>query len=183
MPRPARSATNPAPASGLAWYTNADGIWPAAPRDTFAGAGAQHQVIFVAPSLDLIVVRNGDALGDTKSGFWGPVYELVVKPLMEAVTVQAPYPPSPVIRGAVFGKEIRRAAIDSDNWPLDVGRRRCAVHLVRRWIRVRALRGEESWGWDSRASPAAPAIIAARICARMASGPAAARKARRPAGY
>ena len=38
MPRPARSATDPAPASGLAWYTNTDGIWPAAPRDTFAGA-------------------------------------------------------------------------------------------------------------------------------------------------
>ena len=121
LPRPPRSATDPAPASGLAWYTNADGIWPAAPRDTFAGAGAQHQVIFAAPSLDLIVVRNGDALGDTRSGFWGPVYELVVKPLMEAVTVRAPYPPSAVIRGAVFGKEIRRGAIDSDNWPLTWG--------------------------------------------------------------
>jgi CubicO group peptidase (beta-lactamase class C family) len=121
MPRPARSATDPAPASGLGWYVNTDGIWPAAPRDTFAGAGASHQVIVVAPSLDLIVVRNGDALGDTQPGFWGPVYNLVVKPLMEAVAVQAPYPPSPVIRHAVFGKEIRRTAIDSDNWPLTWG--------------------------------------------------------------
>lgn len=118
MPRPARSSTNPSPASGLAWYTNADGVWKAAPRDTFAGAGASHQVIVVAPSLDLIVVRNGDAPGDANGDFWGPVYDLVIKPLMEAVTVQAPYPPSPVIRGVVFGKEIRRAAIDSDNWPL-----------------------------------------------------------------
>jgi CubicO group peptidase (beta-lactamase class C family) len=121
MPHPPRSATDPAPASGLAWYTNADGIWPAAPRDAFAGAGAQHQVIIVAPSLDLIVVRNGDALDDSKSGFWGPIYGLVMKPLMEAVTVQAPYPPSPVIHGAEFGREIRRAAIDSDNWPLTWG--------------------------------------------------------------
>jgi CubicO group peptidase (beta-lactamase class C family) len=121
LPRPTRSAANPAPASGLAWYTNADGVWPAAPRDTFAGAGAQHQVIVAAPSLDLIVVRNGDALGDTASGFWGPVYELVVKPLMEAVAVRSPYPPSPVVRAAVFGKEIGRAAIDSDNWPLTWG--------------------------------------------------------------
>jgi len=121
MPHPARSATNPAPASGLAWYVNADGIWPSAPRDAFAGAGASHQVIFAAPSLDLIVVRNGDALGDTASGFWGPVYELVIKPLMEAVAVQAPYPPSTVIRHAAFGKEIRRTAIDSDNWPLTWG--------------------------------------------------------------
>jgi hypothetical protein len=121
MPRPGRSAANPAPASGLAWYVNADGIWPAAPRDAFAGAGASHQVIFVVPSLDLIVVRNGDALGDTAAGFWGPVYDLLVKPLMEAVTIQAPYPPSTAIRRAVMGKEIRRSAIDSDNWPLTWG--------------------------------------------------------------
>jgi CubicO group peptidase (beta-lactamase class C family) len=121
MPRPARSASDPAPASGLAWYVNQDGVWPAAPRDAFAGAGAQHQVIVVAPSLDLIVVRNGDALGDTKPGFWGPVYDLLIQPLMAAVAVRAPYPPSPVIRGAAFATEIRRAAIDSDNWPLTWG--------------------------------------------------------------
>jgi CubicO group peptidase (beta-lactamase class C family) len=121
MPRPPRSVTDPAPASGLAWYVNTDGIWPEVPRDAFAGAGAQHQVIVVMPSLDLIVVRNGDALGDTKPGFWGPIHELLLKPLMEAVTVRAPYPPSPVIRGAVFENEIRRAAIDSDNWPLTWG--------------------------------------------------------------
>ena len=121
MPRPPRGPADPAPASGLAWYTNTDGVWPEAPRDAFAGAGAQHQVIVVVPSLDLIVVRNGDALGDTRSGFWGPVYELLVRPLMEAVTVKAPYPSSPVIRGAAFGAEIRRAAIDSDNWPLTWG--------------------------------------------------------------
>ncbi len=121
MPHPPRTATDPAPASGLAWYTNADGVWPAAPRDTFAGAGASHQVIVVAPSLDLIVVRNGSSLGDAQAGFWGPVYDLLIRPLMESVTVRAPYPPSPVIRGATFGKEIRRAAIDSDNWPLTWG--------------------------------------------------------------
>ncbi len=121
MPHPQRPAADPAPASGLAWYTNADGVWPAAPRDTFAGAGASHQLIVVVPSLDLIVVRNGTALADSKSGFWGPVYELLMKPLMETVTVRTPYPPSPVIRGAAFGKEIRRTAIDSDNWPLTWG--------------------------------------------------------------
>ena len=121
MPRPSRSAADPAPASGLAWYTNADGIWPSVPRDAFMGAGAQHQFIMVVPSLDLVVVRNGDALGDTKDGFWGPIYELVVTPLIAAVTVQAPYPSSPAIRAAVLGNEIRRTAIDSDNWPLTWG--------------------------------------------------------------
>jgi CubicO group peptidase (beta-lactamase class C family) len=121
MPRPPREPGDPAPASGLAWYTNADGVWPELPRDAFAGAGAQHQVILVVPSLDLVVVRNGDALGDTKAGFWGPVYELLLKPLMEAVVVRSPYLPSPIIRGAAFGAEIGRAAIDSDNWPLTWG--------------------------------------------------------------
>jgi hypothetical protein len=38
LPRPARSATDPAPGSALAWYVNTDGIWPEAPRDTFCGA-------------------------------------------------------------------------------------------------------------------------------------------------
>jgi len=121
MPHPPRSATEPGPASGLAWYTNADGVWPAAPRDTFAGAGAAHQLIVVVPSLDLVVVRNGRELRDTKDGFWGPVYDLAIKPLMDAVAVRAPYPPSPVIRGAQFGAEIGREAIDSDNWPLTWG--------------------------------------------------------------
>ncbi|HLK67604.1 MAG TPA: serine hydrolase [Bryobacteraceae bacterium] len=121
MPHPHRSATDPAPASGLAWYVNADGVWPAAPRDAFAGAGASHQVIVVVPSLDLVVVRNGEALAPANTPFWQPVYELLIKPLMEAVAVEAPYPPSPVIRSAVFAGEIRRSAIDSDNWPLTWG--------------------------------------------------------------
>jgi hypothetical protein len=121
MPRPGRSATNPAPASGLAWYINTDGVWPAVPRDAFAGSGAAHQEIFVIPSLDLIVVRNGEVLGDTGPGYWGPPYAVLLKPLMEAVTQRAPYPSSPVIKGAAFGKEIRREAIDSDNWPMTWG--------------------------------------------------------------
>ncbi|HWC95925.1 MAG TPA: serine hydrolase [Candidatus Sulfopaludibacter sp.] len=121
MPHPPRTAADPAPASGLAWYTNQDFVWSAAPHDAFAGAGASHQVLFAVPSLDLVVVRNGDALSKDKDNFWGPVYDLIIRPLMESVTVQAPYPPSPVIRGAAFGKEIRRTAIDSDNWPLTWG--------------------------------------------------------------
>ncbi len=121
MPHPPRSALEPAPASGLAWYVNSDGVWPAAPRDTFAGAGASHQVIVVCPSLDLVVVRNGEWLEDPKQPFWGAVYDLLIKPLMESVTVKAPYPPSPVIRQARFANEVRRAAIDSDNWPLTWG--------------------------------------------------------------
>jgi len=121
LPHPQRSPNDPAPSSGLAWYVNSDGVWPSAPRDTFAGAGASHELIVVIPSLDLIMVRNGTALADPKGSFWAPVYDLVIKPLMETVTELAPYPPSPVIRSAVLGKEIGRTAIDSDNWPLTWG--------------------------------------------------------------
>ena len=121
MPKPPRSPTDPAPASGLAWYVNSDGVWPEVPRDAFAGAGAGHQVMVVVPSLDLIVVRNGEALGDTRPGFWGPVYEDILRPLIAAITERAPYPPSRAIRRAIFAPEIHRAAIESDNWPITWG--------------------------------------------------------------
>jgi CubicO group peptidase (beta-lactamase class C family) len=45
MPKPDRSEDAFAPASGLAWYTNADGVWPDVPRDAIAGAGG----LFDAP--------------------------------------------------------------------------------------------------------------------------------------
>ncbi len=123
MPKPDRTVDAFAPASGLAWYTNADGIWPDVPRDAIAGAGAQHQVIVIIPSLDMVVVRNGDAIGGRGrgEGFWTPVYRELLQPLMAAVMEKGPYPPSPVIRRVIFGEEIRRAAIDSDNWPITWG--------------------------------------------------------------
>ena len=52
--------------SGLGWWVNSgpDGsrLWKSAPEDAFGGAGAGHQFLLVVPSLDLIVVRNGDRL-------------------------------------------------------------------------------------------------------------------------
>ncbi len=107
------------PASGLAWWINYDGVWPAVPRDAYAGAGAGHEVVLVVPSLDLIVVRNGDAMKDDtpNAGFFGPVYRYLFAPLMP---VQRP---SPVIKKVTFAPEskIVRQAIDSDNWPITWG--------------------------------------------------------------
>jgi CubicO group peptidase (beta-lactamase class C family) len=85
MPLPARSDTNPVPASGLCWYTNFDGVWPEVPRDAFAGAGAGHQILLVVPSLGAIVVRNGEGL-EEGSGFWGAVYRHLFVPLMSTMT-------------------------------------------------------------------------------------------------
>jgi CubicO group peptidase (beta-lactamase class C family) len=85
-PLPDRPAGNPQPASGLGWWTNADGVWPQVPRDAFAGAGAGNQVLLVVPSLDLIVVRNGANLYDPArdEGFWGGLEQHLFNPLMRA---------------------------------------------------------------------------------------------------
>src|SRR5574342_1009675 len=75
LPDQPSTAADPAPASGLAWWINVKSGWPRVPRDAFAGAGAGHQLLIVIPSLDLVVVRHGEALEPPKAGgsFWAPV--------------------------------------------------------------------------------------------------------------
>ncbi|MDY0354824.1 MAG: serine hydrolase [Sedimentisphaerales bacterium] len=120
-PLPDRPAGNPQPASGLGWWTNADGVWPKVPRDAFAGAGAGNQVLLVVPSLDMIVVRNGGNLFDASKGegFWGGIERYVFNPVMEAV-VSPPYPPSQVIAQVEWAPAdtVIRKANGSDNWPI-----------------------------------------------------------------
>jgi CubicO group peptidase (beta-lactamase class C family) len=111
--------------SGLGWWTNRghDGslYWPSAPDDAFAGAGAGQQLLMVIPSLDLILVRNGDAL-DPSLGFEAGIDRHVIAPILRAVTKgrNAPYPASPAIRGVRWDQKdsIRRQAKGSDTWPL-----------------------------------------------------------------
>ncbi len=120
-PLPDRPGGNPAPASGLGWWTNFDGVWTNVPRDAFAGAGAGNQVLLVVPSLDLIVVRNGSNLFDSSKGegFWAGIELYLFNPVMGAV-VCSPYPTSPVIKGIRWApaKTIVRKAKGSDNWPI-----------------------------------------------------------------
>lgn len=124
MPLPDRRKAPYAPAPGLCWYTNHDGIWPAVPRDAFAGAGAGHQLLLVVPSLQLIAVRNGEALspGSSDATFWAEAYQHFFEPLMQTLA-RPPYPPSAVIRNVTFAPEasIVRQAIGSDNWPITWG--------------------------------------------------------------
>ncbi len=119
-PLPERSADNPAPASGLGWWVNSDGVWPSLPRDAFAGAGAGNQILLVVPSLDLIVVRNGSQLGDT---FWAGVDSHLFRPLAGAVL--PPCPQSPVVEAmqwapasAIVRKAYKKEHDGSDNWPV-----------------------------------------------------------------
>ena len=120
-PLPDRPGGNPAPASGLGWWTNFDGVWTNVPRDAFAGAGAGNQVLLVVPSLDLIVVRNGSNLFDSSKGegFWAGIELYLFNPVMGAV-VCSPYPTSPVIKVIRWApaKTIVRKAKGSDNWPI-----------------------------------------------------------------
>ena len=126
---------DPAPNPALAWWTNAHGNWKNVPRDAFGGAGAGNQVLLVIPSLDLIVVRNGQNLFDPKKGenFWSGAEKYLFDPLMASIqdahkpiaaAPRIPLPPSPVIRTVEFDppSTVKRDAIGSDNWPITWGR-------------------------------------------------------------
>ena len=129
LPLSERASGNPAPGSGLGWWTNFDGVWAKVPRDAFAGAGAGNQVLLVVPSLNLIIVRNGSDMYERSKGegFWTGIEKYVFNSVMEAITGPPPrlrsgqaYPASTVIKKiewALKGEIIRRAS-GSDNWPI-----------------------------------------------------------------
>jgi CubicO group peptidase (beta-lactamase class C family) len=114
---------------GMGWWTNADGRYADIPRDAVWGAGAGDQVLFVVPSLQLVMVRNGQELfappktGDVLARFHDPRARILLAPVVKAVntpSVSAPYPPSPVVTGIQWAPRatIVRLADGSDNWPL-----------------------------------------------------------------
>lgn len=107
-PLPDRSDGEPWPAPGICWWTNFDLIWPSVPADAFVGAGAGGQVLWVVPSLNLIVVRNGKSLGNFWERvrvrleekmfkkkpwdyrFWGQVEKYIFTPIMKAIENKIP---------------------------------------------------------------------------------------------
>ncbi len=122
MPIRPRTESTPSPASGLCWWLNFDGVWPNIPRDAYAGAGAGQEVLLVVPSLNLVVVRNGTALGITDR-FWRDAVDDVFDPVVAMARGKMPYPPSQAIKGVTFAPEstVVRQAIESDNWPITWG--------------------------------------------------------------
>jgi CubicO group peptidase (beta-lactamase class C family) len=112
---------------GMGWWTNASGRYPKLPKDAAWGAGAGDQILLVIPSLNLIMVRNGETLvpppktadpADVLAMYHDERTKVLFEPLVEAVV--APYPPSPVVKGITWAPKetIVRAAHDSDNWPM-----------------------------------------------------------------
>ncbi len=124
MPMEAGVKMHPVIANGLPWYVNYDGMWPELPRDAFMGAGAGNQFLLVIPSLNMIVVRNGNDMYDPGrgEGFYYGIVKYLVNPLMESVT-GPPYPYSGMINHVDFAPDtsIIRLAEGSDNWPVTWG--------------------------------------------------------------
>lgn len=78
----------PVPAPAIGWWSNADGTWPDLPRDLLVAAGAEHAVVAVVPSRDLVVVRVGTRLGRDLFGgdYWPALHDRLLRPLLDAVT-------------------------------------------------------------------------------------------------
>src|SRR5205814_213345 len=97
---------------GMGFWTNSGGRYPKLPRDTCYGAGAGDQLLIVVPSLNLIVVRNGDTLApepknakDVFEAFHDQRVKMLFEPVIDAIVDRskqsglAPYPSSKVIAG------------------------------------------------------------------------------------
>ena len=113
----------------MGWWSNNSGKYTKLPKDAFGGSGAGDQVVLVVPSLNLIVVRNGENLS-TKEEHHDALNAHLFEPLLEAITASAPtkkgmapYPPSKVIARIDWEDKatIVRQAEGSDNWPLTWG--------------------------------------------------------------
>ena len=127
-PLPERVGGDPAPGSGLGWWSNFDRVWSTTPADAFAGVGAGDQILLGVPSLGLIVVRNGAPL-DPDSGHrgdWRGRVRYLIDAVMGCFVRQAPCPPSPVITGIAWDPPARISRLarggkrkdGSDNWPM-----------------------------------------------------------------
>lgn len=120
---------------GMGWWGNGGGRYTGLPRDAVWGAGAGDQLLLVIPSLDLIMVRNGETLtpgpdeppvrdDDVFTKYHDYRARILFEPLAGAVIDQAgspaPFPESPHIGGLRWApvETIERRAQGSDNWPV-----------------------------------------------------------------
>jgi CubicO group peptidase (beta-lactamase class C family) len=128
---------------GLLWWNNADGTLAAVPRDAFWSWGLYDSLIFVVPSLDLVVARAGASWKreegsdhyDVLRPFFEPIVQSVEKPVEKerrplkpttrnSQTSRAPYPTSSLIIGVEWApvESIVRLAPGGDNWPITWGK-------------------------------------------------------------
>jgi CubicO group peptidase (beta-lactamase class C family) len=137
---------------GMGWWTNNGRRYDWLPRDAVWGAGAGDQVLLVVPSLQMIMVRNGDALltpGELKKlnakdvfeQFHDPRAAILFRPLVEAVTDRpadaAPYPPSAKTTGDESAIREGRIAsrVGARNMEITKSRRLIDVNIARQIAR------------------------------------------------
>jgi CubicO group peptidase (beta-lactamase class C family) len=79
--------SSPTPVATVGWWSNANGAWPSLPSDSIVGLGANHQVLLIVPSSNLVVVRLGAALGGSHwgPGYWRELEESFMTPVSRAV--------------------------------------------------------------------------------------------------
>jgi CubicO group peptidase (beta-lactamase class C family) len=73
---------------GLLWWTNANGVIPEVPRDTFWSWGLHDTLIIVVPSLDLVIARAGVRGWRVQEEFWNGDYSALAPflvPIIESV--------------------------------------------------------------------------------------------------
>jgi CubicO group peptidase (beta-lactamase class C family) len=78
-------AGTPGP-NGIGWWSNNEGRYPKLPRDAYWAAGAQHQILLVVPTLNIILLRNGADMSGPGDYDRGVANSLLFEPLMEALT-------------------------------------------------------------------------------------------------
>lgn len=109
---------------GLLWWTNADGSLPNVPRDAYWSWGLYDSLIFVVPSLDLVVSRTGKSWERKPGGKHYDPLASFFNPIIAAGNVSSgashSIPKSNVISNIKWAPvdAIRRSAKGSDNWPL-----------------------------------------------------------------
>ena len=67
------------------WILNIARKWPSLPPDAYCGVGGGHQIVLVIPSLDLVMVRNGEKIKVPGKTFFGVLDQELFKPLIQAI--------------------------------------------------------------------------------------------------
>ena len=79
------SQDRPLASTNHGWILNIDKKWPSLPTDAYAGMGGGNQITLVIPSLDLIMVRNGENLSSAPGKQNVMLDRIIFKPLINSI--------------------------------------------------------------------------------------------------
>lgn len=75
----------PTPRSAGGWWLGTEEAWPRAARRAAAALGYGHQIVWIDPELDIVVVRLGEDLTSRREPFGDALTSYFVEPLYRAV--------------------------------------------------------------------------------------------------